>query len=138
MVLRQNLFVGGIDTTSSTLEWAMAELLHNPKKLLKVREELQQVLGKNGQVEESHTSKLPYLNAVVKETLRLHPPAPCLVPHKSNNDVELAGFTMPKNVQIPVNVWSIGRDSSIWTNSHLFEPKGFWRVKLILKAKILS
>ena len=135
MVLHQTLFVAGIDTTSSTLVWAMAELLHNPIKLLKVREELQQVLGKNGQVEESHTSKLPYLNAVVKETLRLHPPAPFLLPHKSNDDVELAGFTVPKNARILVNVWSIGRDPSIWTNPNLFEPERFLEREIDFKGK---
>ncbi|KAL4299707.1 hypothetical protein AHAS_Ahas17G0127800 [Arachis hypogaea] len=72
-----------IDTTSSTLEWTMAELLHNPEKMLKVRAELHQTLGKNGKFEESNTLKLPYLNAIVKETLRLHPPAPFLIPHKA-------------------------------------------------------
>ena len=93
------------------------------------------MLGKHGQVEESHTSKLPYLNAVVKETLRLHPPAPFLVPRKSNNDIELAGFTVPKDAQILVNIWSIGRDSSIWTNPNLFEPERFLESEIDFKDK---
>lgn len=134
-MLYQDLFVAGIDTTSGTLIWAMAELLHNPIKLARVREELQHTLDKFGQVEESHISKLPYLRAAVKETLRLHPPAPFLVPHKSNDDVELAGFTVPKNAQILVNVWSIGRDSSIWANPNLFEPERFLESDLDYKGK---
>ncbi|MED6182047.1 hypothetical protein PIB30_025123 [Stylosanthes scabra] len=123
--LLMDLFVASIDTTSSTLEWAMAELMHSPTKLHKVREELQQSLGKNGEVEESHISKLPYLNAIVKETLRLHPPTPLPVPRKANDDVELGGFTVPKNAQILINVWSMGRDSEIWVNPNSFEPERF-------------
>ncbi|KAL4338493.1 hypothetical protein AHAS_Ahas12G0215700 [Arachis hypogaea] len=133
--LLMDLFVASIDTTSSTLEWAMAELIHSPKKLLKVREELEESLGKNGEVEESHISKLPYLNAIVKETLRLHPPAPFLVPHKANDDVELGGFTVPKSAQILINVWSIGRDSRVWANPNSFEPERFLDSEIDFKGK---
>ncbi|XP_015950858.1 cytochrome P450 76T24-like [Arachis duranensis] len=113
----------------------MAELIHSPKKLLKVRKELEESLGKNGEVEESHISKLPYLNAIVKETLRLHPPAPFLVPHKANDDVELGGFTVPKSAQILINVWSIGRDSSVWANPKSFEPERFLDTEIDFKGK---
>ncbi|XP_072065863.1 cytochrome P450 76T24 isoform X2 [Arachis hypogaea] len=130
-----DLFIAGIDTTSSTLEWAMAELLHNPEKMFKVKEELHQALGKNGKIEESNISKLPYLNAIVKETLRLHPPAPFLVPHKAIDYVELGGFTVPKHAQILVNVWSMGRDSSIWANPNLFEPERFLDSDIDFKGK---
>ncbi|MED6150362.1 hypothetical protein PIB30_071568 [Stylosanthes scabra] len=125
LMLLMDLFVVSIETTASTLEWGMAELMHSPTKLHKVKEELQQSLGKNGEVEESHISKLPYLNAIMKETFRLHPPVPLLVPHKANEDVELGGFTVPKNAQVVVNVWSIGRDSHIWANPNSFEPERF-------------
>ena len=86
----------------------MAELLNNPQKLLKVKEELQNVLGRDEIFEETHISKLPFLRAVLKETLCLHPPAPFLMPHKSESDVELYGFRVPKNAQILVNVWAMG------------------------------
>ncbi|MED6182046.1 hypothetical protein PIB30_025122 [Stylosanthes scabra] len=130
-----DLFIAAIDTTSSTLEWAMAELIHSPTKLHKLREELQQSLGKNGEFEESHILKLPYLNAVVKETLRLHPPGPMLIPHKANDDVELGGFIVPKNTQVVVNAWSIGRDSDIWANPISFEPERFLNSKIDFKGK---
>ncbi|MED6196698.1 hypothetical protein PIB30_049832 [Stylosanthes scabra] len=126
--LLMDLFNAGIDTTSSMIEWAMAELVRNPKVLRKVREELHQVLGKEQQqIEESHISKLPFLRAVVKETFRLHPPAPLLLPHKSTSqeDIELCGFMVPKNAQVWVNVWGMGRDSSIWTNPNEFMPQRF-------------
>ncbi|MED6181786.1 hypothetical protein PIB30_022672 [Stylosanthes scabra] len=133
--LLMDLFVASIDTTSSTLEWAMAELMRSPTKLHKVREELQQILGENGEVEESRISKLPYLNATVKETLRLHPPTPLLVPRKANDDVQLGGFTVPKNAQILFNVWSIGRDSHIWANPNSFEPERFLDSEIDFKGK---
>ncbi|MED6169105.1 hypothetical protein PIB30_018236 [Stylosanthes scabra] len=80
----QILFAAGVDSTSITIVWAMSELLRNPEKLEKTREELQCVYGKGEQVlEESHVSKLPYLRAVVKETWRMHPPGPLLIPHKT-------------------------------------------------------
>lgn len=79
----QNIFVAGTDTTTYTLEWAMAELIHNPEMMSKVEKELEQVVGKGVPVEETDVSKLPYLQAVIKETFRLHPPVPLLLPRKA-------------------------------------------------------
>ena len=121
----QDLFVAGVDTTSSTIEWAMAELLHNPEKIAKARDELEKVLGKDGFVQELDISKFPFLQAIVKETFRLHPPGPFLVPHKAETVVEICGFTVPKNAQILVNVWAMGRDPSIWTDPNIFLPERF-------------
>jgi cytochrome P450 len=116
--------VAGTDTSSATVEWAMAELLQNPKKLKKLRKELQQVINKDEDPKDLDINKLPYLQAVVKETLRLHPSAPILV-HKSISDVDLCGFKVPKDTQVLVNVWSMGRDSSIWTDPNVFLPERF-------------
>jgi len=113
----------------------MAGLLHDPEKMAKAREELEQVLGKDGLVQESDISKLNYLRAVVKETLRLHPPAPFLVPHKAENDVEMCGFTVPRNAQILVNVWAMGRDSSIWSDPNLFLPERFLEKDIDFKGR---
>ncbi|KAI9072012.1 hypothetical protein K1719_046030 [Acacia pycnantha] len=124
-----DLFVAGIDTTSSTIVWAMAELVRNPEKLKKVKEELKQVIINEGdeQFEESHISKLPYLRAVVKETMRLHPSLPLLVPHKSEAGAELCGgcFVVPKNAQVLINAWAIGRDPSVWDDPKQFNPERF-------------
>ncbi|KAF7844724.1 geraniol 8-hydroxylase-like [Senna tora] len=129
-----DLFVAGIDTTSSTVEWAMAELLCNPEKLDKVRQELQLALNKGEEFDESHILKLPFLKAVVKETLRLHPPAPFLIPRKSEEDVELCGFVVPKNAQILINVWAMGRDSSVWENPNQFMPERFLESEIDFKG----
>ena len=113
----------------------MAELLRNPKKMAKTKQEIHQILGKDEQLEESHISKLPFLRAIVKETLRLHPTAPFLVPHKSTNEVEISCFTVPKDAQILVNVWAMGRDSSIWENPNLFVPERFLECEVDFKGR---
>ncbi|XP_042503364.1 geraniol 8-hydroxylase-like [Macadamia integrifolia] len=120
-----DIFVAGTDTTSTTLEWAMAELLHKPESMVKAQLELQENVGDRKPMEETDVARLPYLQAVVKETLRLHPPAPLLLPHKAEAEVEICGFTVPKDAQVLVNVWTIERDPSIWTNPDSFVPERF-------------
>ncbi|CAN1258635.1 Geraniol 8-hydroxylase [Linum perenne] len=120
-----DLFVAGTDTTSSTLEWAMVELLRNPKTFAKAREELNQTIGKDNHLQESDILRLPYLQAILKETFRLHPAIPLLLPRKAGADVEVCGFTVPKGAQIMVNAWAIGRDSITWDSPNLFMPERF-------------
>ena len=131
----QDLFIAGTDTISSTLEWAMAELLCNPEKMAKAQKEIRGVLGNEGIVQESDISKLHYLQAIVKETFRLHPPGPLLLPHKAETDVEICGFTVPKNSQVLVNVWAIGRDPSTWLNPNAFVPERFLGFDIDVKRR---
>ncbi|XP_074270528.1 cytochrome P450 76AD1-like [Silene latifolia] len=131
-----DLFVGGTDTTSNALEWAMTELLRNPEKLAKAQNELDQVVGKNnGPIQESDISKLPYIQAVVKETMRLHPPGPFLIPHKADKDVKLCGYIVPNNAQIWVNIWSIGRDPNVWPDALSFSPERFLESEIDMKGR---
>ncbi|KAL9242860.1 hypothetical protein vseg_016818 [Gypsophila vaccaria] len=130
-----DLFAAGTDTTSTTLEWAMAELLHNPEKLNKAQLELQDIVGKGNSFEESDISQLPYLQAIIKETLRLHPPVPLLIPRKVDSDVKLFEFTVPKNAQVMVNVWAIGRDPEVWQKPDLFEPERFLGSQIDVKGR---
>ncbi|GFP82473.1 ferruginol synthase [Phtheirospermum japonicum] len=124
------LMVAGTDTTSDTVHWAMTELMRNPEKLSKLKDELRTVLGNDKQAQESDISRLPYLNAVIKETFRYHPAGPFLVPHKALDNVEIHGYMIPKDAQVLVNVWAIGRDSEIWSNPDSFEPERFLDSKL--------
>ncbi|KAG5529745.1 hypothetical protein RHGRI_030206 [Rhododendron griersonianum] len=112
-------------TTSSTLEWAMAEVLHNPETLKKAKAELEQTIGKGKLVEESDIARLPYIRSIVKETLRIHPPVPFLIPRKVETDVQICGYNVPKGTQVLVNVWAIGRDPSTWSNPTSFMPERF-------------
>ncbi|GLT62427.1 hypothetical protein SLA2020_350660 [Shorea laevis] len=133
--LLRDLFVAGTDTTSATLEWAMAELLHNPEALSKVKTELEQAIGKGNPVEESDIARLPYLQAVVKETFRLHPVVPFLVPRKAEADVEINGYIIPKGAQVLVNAWAIGRDPSLWENANSFMPERFLGSEIDFKGQ---
>ncbi|GLU05707.1 hypothetical protein SLE2022_227900 [Rubroshorea leprosula] len=129
------LFVAGTDTTASTLEWAMAELLHNPNVLLKARVELEEAIGKGRQVEESDIVRLPYLEAIIKETFRMHPPVPLLLPRRAGADAEICGFTVPEGAQVLVNAWAIGRDPSIWEKPNCFMPERFLGSEMDVKGR---
>jgi geraniol 8-hydroxylase len=117
--------VAGTDTTSSTIEWAMAELLQNPENLKRAKAELEQRIGKGKLIQESDIPELPYLRAIVKEAMRIHPVLPLLLPRKVETDVEVCGYTVPKGSQVLVNAWAIGKDPSIWKNPTTFMPERF-------------
>ncbi|XP_021748491.1 cytochrome P450 76AD1-like [Chenopodium quinoa] len=130
-----DLFVAGTDTTSSTLEWAMTEILRNPEVHQKAQIEMEKVIGKDESVQESDISKLLYIQAIVKETLRLHPPAPFLIPHKAEKEEQLHNFIVPKNSTIWVNIWSIGHNSNVWPNPELFSPERFLDREIDFKGR---
>lgn len=113
----------------------MAELLYNPEKLKKAQSELEDIIGKGNPIEESDIAHLPYLQAIVKETFRLHPAVPFLVPRKVDSDVKLFGYTIPKNAQVLVNVCAIGRDPDIWKNPNSFEPERFLGSEIDVKGR---
>ncbi|KAK7852406.1 flavonoid 3'-monooxygenase [Quercus suber] len=123
------MVVGGTETTSNTIEFAMAEIMNKPEVMRKTQQELEAVVGKDNIVEESHIHKLPYLHAVMKETLRLHPALPLLVPHCPSETCTVGGYTIPKGSRIFVNVWAIQRDHSIWENPLNFDPERFLNSK---------
>ncbi|XP_077211035.1 flavonoid 3'-monooxygenase CYP75B137-like [Tasmannia lanceolata] len=123
--LLMDLVSGGVDTSSTTLEWAMAEMLHKPETVKKAQEELDAVVGKDKVIEDSHLSKLHYIDAVVKETLRLHPPNGFLIPHTPSESCVVGGYTIPKDAGVFVNLWSIHRDPSLWENPLEFDPDRF-------------
>ncbi|MED6118229.1 hypothetical protein PIB30_000856 [Stylosanthes scabra] len=131
-----DLFIAGSDTSGSTIEWAMAELLHNPEIMHKARNELNQVIGTtNNQVKESDIPRLEYMEAIVKETLRLHPSVPLLLPYLAGNDVQVNGYTIHKGDQVLINAWSIGRDPQYWDDPLAFRPERFLRSKIDFKGR---
>ncbi|XP_002528644.2 iridoid oxidase [Ricinus communis] len=125
------MFMAGTDTTTSILEWAMAELLHNPKELENVQAEIRSTIEPNNKLEEKDIDNLPYLKAVIKEALRLHPPLPFLVPHMAMDSCKMQGYYIPKETQILVNVWAIGRDPKIWDKPLNFKPERFLGSKMV-------
>ncbi|PIA38273.1 hypothetical protein AQUCO_02800151v1 [Aquilegia coerulea] len=134
-ILILELFIASTDTTNATTEWAMSELLRNPNIMRNVQAELDQVVGQNRKFEESDIEKLHYLQAVVKETLRLHPPVPLLVPRCARENTEFMGYTIPKDTQVFVNVWAIGRDPAFWEDPLSFKPERFLNSSVDFKGQ---
>lgn len=113
----------------------MAELLHNPEIMQKARKEVTQVIGKSNEVKESDISRLPYIQAIVKETLRLHPPVPLLLPYIAGNDVEVNGYTIHKGNQVLINAWSISRNPEFWDDPLSFQPGRFLESNVDFKGR---
>ncbi|BFG31419.1 hypothetical protein CerSpe_176940 [Prunus speciosa] len=120
-----DMVTGGNDTTTNTVEFAMAEVMNKPEVMQKAQQELDAVVGKHNIVEESHIHKLPYLQAVMKETLRLHPVVPLLIPHSPSETCTVGGYTIPKGSQVFINAWAIHRDPCNWENPLEFDPNRF-------------
>ncbi|XP_010519990.1 PREDICTED: cytochrome P450 78A7 [Tarenaya hassleriana] len=116
----------GTDTTALLTEWAMAELVINPNVQAKLRDEINSAVG-NGPIADADVAKLPYLQAVVKETLRMHPPGPLLSwARLSTSDVQLSnGMVIPAGTTAMVNMWAITHDPRVWSDPQVFEPERF-------------
>lgn len=119
------MFTAGTDTSSSTVEWAIAELIRHPKILARVQQELDQVVGRDRLVTELDLAQLTYLQAVVKETFRLHPSTPLSLPRMAAESCEINGYHIPKGATLLVNVWAIARDPAQWTDPLEFKPERF-------------
>ncbi|KAJ9567400.1 hypothetical protein OSB04_003366 [Centaurea solstitialis] len=121
----QQLLIAGTDTSSLTLTWALSLLLNNPKALEIVQDEIDEHVGRDKLVEESDMKNLVYLDAIIKETLRLYPVAPLSVPHESIEDCIVGGYNIPKGTRLLVNLWKIQRDPNIWSDPLEFRPERF-------------
>ncbi|XP_047261367.1 geraniol 8-hydroxylase isoform X2 [Capsicum annuum] len=131
----KDLFAAGIDPTTTTLEWAMAEVLKNPEIMKKVQVELAEIIEKELPIEEADVSQLPFLQCIIKETLRMHPSAPLLLPRTVEQDVELCDYIIPKSSQVLINVWAIGRDSTFWEDPLVFKPERFLSLDLDIQGQ---
>ncbi|PPD71026.1 hypothetical protein GOBAR_DD32089 [Gossypium barbadense] len=119
-----DLFVAGTDTSAVTIEWALSELINHPNIMEKARQEIDIVVGKDKIVQESDITNLPYLQAIVKETLRLHPAGPMIV-RESSEDCNIEGYEIPAKTRLFINIWAIGRDRDHWENPLEFRPERF-------------
>ncbi|KAF3619274.1 Cytochrome 98A1 [Capsicum annuum] len=134
----QNMMSAGMDTVAITVELAMAELVKNPRVQQKVQEELDRVIGSDRIVNETDISKLSYLQYVVKESLRLHPPTPLMLPHMAGENVKVGGYNVAKGSIVHVNVWALGRDPKIWKDPLPFLPERFMKEDVDMKDMIIS
>ncbi|KAA0055280.1 cytochrome P450 71A1-like [Cucumis melo var. makuwa] len=120
-----DMFAAGTDTTFIALDWGMTELITHPNAMKRAQSEIRRVVGDRRNVTESDLLEMPYLKAVVKEVLRLHPPAPVLVPRETTEDVRIEGYDIPAKTRVFVNAWGIGRDPESWKDPETFEPERF-------------
>ena len=118
------MLFGGPDTIGATIEWAMAELIRSPGILLRLQQELADVVGRDRTVDESDLDKLPFLKCVVKETFRMHPPIPMHL-HGTTKDCVLGGYLVSRGSRVLINAWALGRDGETWKDADTFRPSRF-------------
>ncbi|KAD6119050.1 hypothetical protein R6Q59_025148 [Mikania micrantha] len=119
------LLQAGTDTSSSTIEWAMALLLNPPNVLMRARREIDSYIGQKRLVQETDLTNLPYIECITNETLRLFPAGPLLVPHESSQDCTIGGFHVACGTMVLVNAWAIHRDPMVWDDPLCFKPERF-------------
>ncbi|KAL7115393.1 hypothetical protein ACP275_04G181700 [Erythranthe tilingii] len=144
-----DVYAGGTDTTATFLEWAMAEpgadlgggqpaypefsswirhwaeLLRHPRVMENLQNEVREIVKGKNDITDEDLEKMHYMKAVIKETLRLHPPSPLLVPRVADKDVKIKGYDVSKGTIVMVNAWAIGRDPQSWDEPEKFEPERF-------------
>ncbi|KAL2896692.1 hypothetical protein RDABS01_038476 [Bienertia sinuspersici] len=120
----ENINVAAIETTLWSMEWAIAELVNHPKIQQKIRDEITTKL-KGKPITEANLEQLPYLQATIKETLRLHTPIPLLVPHMNLEEAKLGGYTIPSESKVVVNAWWLANNPEWWRDPHEFRPDRF-------------
>ncbi|XP_070026306.1 cytochrome P450 71A2-like [Nicotiana sylvestris] len=132
--LTLDTFTAGTDTTYTTLEWIMTELLRHPRAMEKLQNEVRQLAQGKSEITEDDLGNMQYLKAVIKETLRFHPPIPLLLPRESMEDVKLLGYHIPAKTQVIINAWTIGRDPLSWENPEEYRPERFLNSNIDVKG----
>ncbi|XP_042040399.1 cytochrome P450 71A6-like [Salvia splendens] len=120
-----DMFAAGTDTTFTALEWAVTELIRNPSTIKTLQNEVREVVGSKDEIEEQDLVKMPYLKAVLKESLRLHTPIPLLVPRELTQDTKVLGYDVASGTRVMINVWAISQDPSMWEKPEEFLPERF-------------
>lgn len=128
-----NMLVAGTDTSAATLVWVMTALLKNPEVMKKAQNEIRNLIGKGGSVTEDYIKNLPYMNAVIKETMRLYPPAPFLL-RESTQKTNINNYEIQPKTLVYVNVWAIGKDPEAWENPNEFYPERFLNSSIDFKG----
>ncbi|XP_051131534.1 trans-cinnamate 4-monooxygenase [Andrographis paniculata] len=130
----ENINVAAIETTLWSIEWAIAELVNHPEVQQKLCDELDNILGHGMPITEPDTHKLPYLQAVIKETLRLRMAIPLLVPHMNLHDAKLRGYDIPAESKVLVNAWWLANNPAHWKNPQEFRPERFLEEEMKVEA----
>lgn len=136
MVLIFDLFAAGSDTSSTTLNWAMTELIRTPTAMARAQVEVREAFKGKAKITEDDIAEagLSYLKLVVKETLRLHPTTPLLIPRQCRQTCNVMGYDVPEGTAVLVNVWAIARDPKYWDHAEEFKPERFETCELDFKG----
>ncbi|XP_076808672.1 cytochrome P450 2C30-like isoform X2 [Clavelina lepadiformis] len=121
----RDIFEGGIETTTNTLNWSLICLLHYPEIQTKLREEIREIVGQSGSVKMSHKDDMPYTNAFIEENLRFLTSAPLGFQHKTNQDAEINGYIIPKGTTVTPNIWAVQNDPKYFDEPEKFKPERF-------------
>lgn len=123
---QQDIVVPGTDTAAAVVVWAMTYLIKYPEAMKKAQDEVRNVVGDKGYVSEEDIPNLPYLKAVIKESLRLEPVIPILLHRETIADAKIGGYDIPAKTIIQVNAWAVSRDTAAWgDNPNEFIPERF-------------
>ncbi|EOA20482.1 hypothetical protein CARUB_v10000794mg [Capsella rubella] len=129
-----NILVAGIDTSGQTLTWVMTHLIKNPRVLKKVQAEVREVIKNKDDIGEEDIERLEYLKMVIKETFRINPIVPLLIPREASKDLKIGGYDIPKKTWIYVNVWAIHRNPNVWKDPEAFIPERFMDCQIDYKG----
>ncbi|XP_077238980.1 cytochrome P450 71B35-like [Tasmannia lanceolata] len=130
-----NILVAGTDTISATAAWVMTELIRNPRTMKIAQDEVRRIVGRKNKVDESFLPQLIYLKSVVKETMRLHPPGPLLIPRESMQHCRIDGYDILPKTMVIVNALAIGRDPDSWESPEDFLPERFFNTSVDYKGQ---
>jgi cytochrome P450 len=126
-----DMIVAANDTSATSIEWILSELLRHPRVMKILQEEIQNEVGNKRMVEEKDLKKFNYLDMVIDETLRLHPVGPLLLPRECRESITIDGYFIKENTRVIVNAWAIGRDPNVWSeNAEEFYPERFINKKI--------
>jgi cytochrome P450 len=119
------MFLAGSDQPATTIIWAMAEMIKNPRIVKKAQAEVRDIFTKRGKIDEKSIGELKYMKAIIKEVLRMHPSSPLLLPRESGQACEIDGYHIPIKSKLIINAWAIGMDPKYWTEPERFYPERF-------------
>ncbi|KAK7282482.1 hypothetical protein RIF29_11298 [Crotalaria pallida] len=131
-----DMIVGAVDSSATTIEWVLSELLRHPRVMKILQHEIENEVGMNRMVEEKDLMKFSYLDMVVAETLRLYPIGTLLVPREAREDITIGDYYIKKKTRVLINAWSIGRDPKVWSdNAETFYPERFINKKIDFRGQ---
>ncbi|EDO42736.1 predicted protein [Nematostella vectensis] len=124
IMMLSDIFGGGLESTISSLRWCVAFLIYHPEVQARAQAELDDVIGEKFPTL-ADREKLPYIEAVIAETLRMGSNVPLAIPHKAIRDTAFRERAIPKGTTVLLNLWAIHRDPKEWSNPEEFYPGRF-------------